>query len=470
MATSTSPAQNKSVIIKWIISIALAAAPLLISTGEMYTVQAQRFLAITILGIAILAFELMSSFGVAIMLPSLWVITGVTNLPTAFSAWSSSNSLTVLGALFLSVVLDQTGLLKRLGYWCLIKAKGSFVSTMWALFIAILLINAVGFVMTAVLGFTFAYALYKVLELKPSDKESQVLVMTTMLAGIQSATFLYCPITVTIMNGAISAAWEGHTIYWYQLIRDNVPTLLFCVIMMAAMLFWYKRSTKGQSISTDKGLEYFKKAYADLGKMSTQEKKGIAILLGLMIYLMTQPLHGLDSTYAFLIVTFVYFIPGVSLANSETVKTINWESWFTIGCFLGVGTVAASTGINTILANAMVPLVSSMGEYWSVLGSLIFGTLVNFVISPFAMLAMLPGPIISYCLQAGFDPMPHIYAMYQAKDILFFPYEYPQYLILFSFGMVKMGSMIKLCTIKSLGFILFFIAIMMPLWRLVGIM
>ena len=100
MATSTSPAQNKSVIIKWIISIALAAAPLLISTGEMYTVQAQRFLAITILGIAILAFELMSSFGVAIMLPSLWVITGVTNLPTAFSAWSSSNSLTVLGALF----------------------------------------------------------------------------------------------------------------------------------------------------------------------------------------------------------------------------------------------------------------------------------------------------------------------------------------------------------------------------------
>ena len=86
------------------------------------------------------------------------------------------------------------------------------------------------------------------------------------------------------------------------------------------------------------------------------------------------------------------------------------------------------------------------------------------------MLAMLPGPIISYCLQAGFDPMPHIYAMYQAKDILFFPYEYPQYLILFSFGMVKMGNMIKLCTAKSVAFILFFIVIMMPLWRLTGIM
>ena len=60
--------------------------------------------------------------------------------------------------------------------------------------------------------------------------------------------------------------------------------------------------------------------------------------------------------------------------------------------------------------------------------------------------------------------------MYQAKDILFFPYEYPQYLILFSFGMVKMGSMIKLCTVKSLSFILFFIAVIMPLWSLTGIM
>ncbi len=462
--------QNKSVIMKWVISMILAILPLMIPTSEMYTVQAQRFLAITILGIAILAFELMASFGVAIMLPSLWVITGVTNITTAFSSFSSTNALTVLGALFLSVVLDQTGLLKRLGYWCLIKAKGSFVSTMWALFIAILLINAVGFVMTAVLGFTFAYALYKVLELKPTDKEAQVIVMTTMLAGIQSATFLYCPITVTIMNGAISAVWEGHALYWHELLLDNSPTLLFCILMMAATLVWYKHSTKGQAISTEKGLDYFKKAYADLGKMDKQEKKGIVVLAGLMLYLMTQPLHGLDSTYAFLIATFAYFIPGISLADMNTVKAINWESWFTIGCFLSVGTVAASTGINAILANAMVPMVSSMGEYWSVLGSLIFGTLVNFVISPFAMLAMLPGPIISYCLQAGFDPMPHIYAMYQAKDILFFPYEYPQYLILFSFGMVKMGNMIKLCTAKSVAFILFFIVIMMPLWRLTGIM
>lgn len=462
--------QNKSVIIKWVISIVLAILPLLIPTSEMYTVQAQRFLAITILGIAILAFELLSGFCVALMLPTLWVVTGVTSIAAAFSSFVSSNALTSLGAFFLAVVMDKTGLLKRLGYWCLIKAKGNFISTMWALFIAILLICGVGFAMTAVLGFTLAYALYRVLELKPTDKEAQIIVMTTMLAAIQSGTYLYCPLTVSILNGAISVVWEGHAIYWYKLIIHNSPTLLFSILLMAGMLAWYKHSTKGQAISTEKGVDYFKKAYADMGKMSVQEKKGIVILVCLMVYLMTQPLHGLDVTYAFLISTVVYFLPGVSLADAETVKSISWESWFTIGCFLSVGTVAASTGINTILANAMVPMVSSMGEYWSVLGSLIFGTLVNFVISPFAMLAMLPGPIISYCLQAGFDPLPHIYAMYQAKDILFFPYEYPQYLILFSFGMVKMNGMIKLCTIKSLAFILFFIAVIMPLWSLTGIM
>lgn len=470
MATSTSPAQNKSAFIKWAISIVLAILPLLIPVSELYTVQTQRFLAISIFGIIILAFELVSGFCVAIMLPSLWVLAGVTTLNVAFSSFVSGNAMTALGSLFLAAVMDKTGLLKRLGYWSLIKAKGSFISTMWALFIAIVLICAVGFVMTTVLGFTLAYSLYRVLELKPTDKETHIIVMTTMLAAIQSSAYLYCPISVSIMNGAISLVWEGHALQWYTLILENSPTLLCGILTMAGMLFWYKRSTKGQTISTEKGLAYFKKAYADLGKMSRQEKKGIILLVSLMVYLMTQPLHGLDTTYAFLIATFVYFLPGVSLADGETVKSISWESWFTIGCFLSVGTVATSTGINTILANAMVPLVSSMGEYWSVFGTLIFGTLVNFILSPFAMMAMLPGPIISYCLQAGFDPMPHIYAMYQARDLIFFPYEYPSYLILFSFGMVKMGSMIKLCTIKSLVFILFFVVVMMPLWRLLGIM
>ena len=117
-----------------------------------------------------------------------------------------------------------------------------------------------------------------------------------------------------------------------------------------------------------------------------------------------------------------------------------------------------------------IPLIASMGGYWSILGTTLLGGLVNFILSPFAMTAVLPGPIAQYCMGAGYDPLPHILSLYLAKEIIFLPYEYPAYLILFAFGMVKMGSMIKICTIKSILVIIAIAVIMMPYWVLLGIL
>ena len=83
------------------------------------------------------------------------------------------------------------------------------------------------------------------------------------------------------------------------------------------------------------------------------------------------------------------------------------------------------------------------------------------------MTAVLPGPITKYCLAAGFEPMAHIATSYIAKEAVFFPYEYPGYLILFAFGMVKTGDMSKICTIKA---VFLLIAIMVPYWMLIGLM
>ena len=73
------------------------------------------------------------------------------------------------------------------------EAGGSFKGMIWGLFFTIILIQFVGFVLMMVLCYALAYAMYRAFELKPTDKESVVIVWVTSLAAITSAVYLYCP-------------------------------------------------------------------------------------------------------------------------------------------------------------------------------------------------------------------------------------------------------------------------------------
>ena len=466
---SASTSINKKLLLKWAISIVVSIIPLFVATNDVYTAQIQHFLVFTLLGICLLAFELLNGFAVSFLMIAGWVLAGVTDFAGAMTSFTTTNFIMIVTAMVFVNVLSKTGVLTRLGYWCILKAGGSFKGMIWGLFFTIILIQFVGFVLMMVLCYALAYAMYRAFELKPTDKESVVIVWVTSLAAITSAVYLYCPITVTLVNASASTVIEGFNLVWYKLIFYNLPMLLVSIFLVWLVLKWYEKSAKKSNAENVKGKEYFREKYAELGKIKIEEKKCAVILALLAIFLFTQELHGLDSAYGFLFAAVISYFPGISLADNNCIKNVGWDNIFVLVVFLTIGELATSLGLTSIISQSIIPLITKMGNYWSPLGTAVLAGLVNFVLSPFAMTAALPGPIAAYCLGAGFNPMVHIVSLYLAKEIIFLPYEYPAYLILFAFGMVKMGTMIKICTIKSLLILVAFIVVMMPYWWLIGL-
>ena len=58
--------------------------------------------------------------------------------------------------------------------------------------------------------------------------------------------------------------------------------------------------------------------------------------------------------------------------------------------------------------------------------------------------------------------------IYHGVDQIIMPYEYALYLIFVSFGLIRLGDFIKLCSVKMVVNLIFVMVILIPYWRLIG--
>lgn len=107
---------NKSTVVKWLISIIISIILLFVAQGGIYTSQLQWFLVFTIFSIFLLAFELLNGFAVTLIMTAGWLLSGAATFETAMSAWTTTNLLTAISAMVLIGILEKTGVLNTLGY------------------------------------------------------------------------------------------------------------------------------------------------------------------------------------------------------------------------------------------------------------------------------------------------------------------------------------------------------------------
>ena len=84
MSTSTF---KRSDLIKWAICIILAAICFFIPESEIITSNVKWFLVITVLGLAITAFELVPTIVISVLMPVLWILLNVAPMETVLSSW-----------------------------------------------------------------------------------------------------------------------------------------------------------------------------------------------------------------------------------------------------------------------------------------------------------------------------------------------------------------------------------------------
>ena len=96
--------------------------------------------------------------------------------------------------------------------------------------------------------------------------------------------------------------------------------------------------------------------------------------------------------------------------------------------------------------------------------------ILNFLMTPSAIMAVLAGPLAQMAIGLGIDPLPVLYALSSSGYQIVFPYEHTSFLILFSFGLIASKDFMKFFGITAVVHFIFILVLAMPYWTFLGLL
>lgn len=453
-------AVSPKLLVFWVLTIGLPAIVLLLPSGDVMTPQIKLYLAITLLCILMFAFENVQQTAVALMLPLLYVVSGVAPANVAFSPWLQYIPWMCLGGLILANVLESTGLLKRVAYKCIILTGASYNGILWGMALAGIILNIFipGQVVIPMAAFSFGVC--QALELGRS-KESAGIMMTAAMAALLPLMFIFNTNVLVIYNAAKDVpgiAVPG----WLEFLGNNGVSVIFMAVMvfLASKMFKPDKPINGKA--------YFLEQYNAMGKMSLDEKRTAFVALILFIFLLTGKWHGIELGWGFALIPLLLYFPGLHAGTPEDLKRVNYGFILFIASCMAIGTAAGYLGVAGIVAELVMPILAGKGLSFVLFFVWGMCVVLNFIMTPLAIMGAFSGPLAQIAMNLGINPDAMFMVIYHGVDQIIMPYEYALYLIFVSFGLIRLGDFIKLCSVKMVVNLIFVMVILIPYWRLIG--
>lgn len=457
-------ASRKS-LISWIITLALPIIILIIPTNDTFTPQIRIFFAITLMGIAMFCFDEVDNAIAGILMMLLYIIANIAPSSTVFSAWTNDIPWYILATLLLVNILDDTTILKRIAYHCIIWTGGTYKGIIYGITItAMLSIIIVPGTWTSMAVAAITLSIIKSLEL-PVGKASGGILMAACFGFHTASGFIYSPSGIQMfldMSKSVDGiSPESLNTNFIDFFIQDFPLILlpFILAFLITKLMKPEKPINGK--------QYFQEQLRELGKMSANDKKVLVILLILLIYLLSNRWTGWNMLYGFLLAPIVCYLPGIRVATVDHFRKINFNVIFFIVACLSIGTVAATCGAGQFIVDIIVPLLSNTGTYGFLAIVFVFGVLVNFLLTPMAAMSSIAPLLSGVALSIGVTPLATTYAFYLGLDQLILPYEIGTYLIFFSMGYVTLKDFAKLGGVKMLTATIFTFVVMIPWWMFV---
>ena len=460
MATATAKAKaSKGDIIKWVFNIGIPLIIMLIPTNEVFTMQMKLFFASTLMGILCFAFETVNQTTVALALPLFWVFFKVAPATVAFQPWTQYIPWMMLSGLLMANVLESTGLLSRVAYFCILKTGATYNGILIGLAAAgFLLTMFVGSVVVPMAALT--YGICVALDLKLCKESAGIMLTGAMACLLPNMAKFTAPVLMMGIGESVTGPLEllGFFESWFI----NAPLILFFVVMVfiASRLF-----KPDQPIS---GKEYFTQKLKEQGPMTTDEKKTAAVIVFYFLFIITQKFHGFEVTWGMAVIPLLMAFPKIGAATNKDIQRVNYGFILFITACMGIGAVAGSLGLGQIIVQMVMPLLDGHGHYTFFLIEWVWLVACNFVMTPLAMEAAFSLPLATIGTGLGLNPMAVYYFMISSVDQIIMPYEYALYLISFAFGIIRLTDFMKLMGIKMVVNLIIAFAILLPWWKLIG--
>lgn len=443
---------------KWLLALLIPVLVYLMPMGESITPEMKRFLAITLWAILMFMFELLDNAVVAIALTFGYALLQIVPMSTALAAWTNGTVWMVFACLVIVNVVQKTKLLERVAYSLIVITDGSYRGILLGIAtLCIIFCLLVPSVTTGVVTVAIAYGICKALNLG-TGKAAGGIMLASVICFTEASNFLYVPQCI-----GLSASVVGVAVNYITILKHNwvfIP-LVYLMAFIISIVMKPEHPIEGK--------EVFRQKKQDLGVMTLEEKKILAVLLLIMFYLFTNPLHGLDMTYGFIFGMILLFIPNIGVGTKEDIENVNMGLIIFIVACMTIGTAGGAIGIGGLIAEKALPYLEDSSPYVFVALVWLIGVICNFFMTPLALMTVLGGPFASVAASLGISGYSVAYALHFAGNNLLFPYENTTFLICYGFGLIYMKDFIKTGFVKMVVCLIYSLIIGVTYWNLIGL-
>ena len=452
---------NNSQMWKWMITIILTLIPLFLPASW----SIKLFLMITIWAIMVWAFELISAAVVGILIPVLYVLFKIVPPSVAFGGWTTSTPWITLGGLIIGSVFVSSGLVKRIAYKALLLSGGSFVGIVVGLTITCIMLTPIipsvmakiALMVPLVIGFCEALGVEK-----KSETASALMLVVFFALWSPKMAFLTASADSIMTAGILSEHYE-YTLSWLGWAKDMfVPAILWTVVSVTLIFL-----LKPQKIQLEKA--YLEEQYENLGKITLREKKTIGMAVLLLLLLMTDSLHNIAAPWIMIVLGTLCFFPGIRLMEEKDFNQIKFSIMFFLVGAVSIGNVTVALELDQWLVNLVTPFFVGQTSFFLVMSIYVFSIITNFTLNPLALIATLMGPVADICGAMGYPSILGGYAMIMGFNQALFPYQIGPLMLVYGYGYLKMGHLIKIMAVRILVGLIFTAIVTYPYWRLTGL-
>lgn len=466
VACSTGPAKSTIPIIKWLITFAI---PVLFYFSPVNLDPNQKmFLALTFFAVTAWVTEIMPNDAVGMMLPVAYVMFNVAPANVVFSPWSNSVIWMTLGALIMGTAMISTGVCKRIAYWAILRVGGGIKGMMWGLALAgvILAVVVPSNIGRLSILIPFAVGICQALNIKAKTKDASAIMLAAFFA-------VSCPglgvLTGAGQNLLANAAFGqalGFQVTWADWLMHNmVPSLVWTAIAIYATILVLKPGTHGNDCACDD----IAMQYNEMGNVRPAEYKVLVVAALIIIGFLTQKIHQLDPNMFFVLAYPLYFMPKMDIMEHKDFNNTSVLIIFFIAGAMSIGAVAGHINLTAVISDSLVPYLSGstlkmMSVTW------LFGTILNFFLTPLAIVATFTGLMGQMAVQLGVNPEVILYTLLYAADTYIFPYEFAFLLFVMSFGYLAYKDIIKVMLLRTVAAGFFIVLVAYPFWKLIGLL
>ncbi|MFC5701996.1 SLC13 family permease [Cohnella faecalis] len=430
---------------------------------------AMDFIGIGLAGVILWIVNIIPDYIVALGMAMLWVLFGIVKPESALSGFSSPTWLYMIFIMALSAVITKSGILYRLSLHALKRFPPHYRGQISGIVAGAIVLNPLIPSSSAKvsLGVPIARSLAESLGFKDNSRGAAGLGLTAMIFYGFTAPFVMTGSYTNVM--AFGLATGHSTVSWLQWALYALPAFfVFAAVMLAVLGMMFK------GVSTTKGisLKVLDEQLRLLGPLSSEERISIGTVVGCVLLMMLEPLHGIDSAWVMFAGFAVLVVSGV--LDSRTLKSgIDWTFLLFLGVAFSFANAAGELGIadalSAFLGDHMGMFISSPMLFLAIVVLLSFA--VTLVVRDDPAVILLVTALIPLADQAGIHPWIVVFVILLSTDPFFFSYQSPTYLTAYYSSEGKSFSH-RQGRMVALGYALAVLAVTIvsvPYWKWLGL-